>query len=314
MKKLNIIFAGTPEFAVPSLQALLEAGHNVIAVYTQPDRPAGRGQKLQASPVKKLAEQNSIPVYQPQTLRDDAEQQRIQALQADVMVVAAYGLILPKVILTMPKLGCLNVHASWLPRWRGAAPIQRALLAGDSETGVSIMQMAEGLDTGDVLCLQGCAVGPGDTAQILHDKLGRLGGEAIVETLEQIDNGTAVHTPQEESLVTYAVKLTKQEAVLDWSQSALDLHRAVRAYNPFPIARTQVGDKLLKIWQATPIAAQADMRPGTIVGVNDDSIDVACGEGVLRITEVQWPNKNRQSMKDALHANQHPFVEGGQLG
>lgn len=309
-KPFKIVFAGTPSFAASSLQALIDAGHQIVAAYSQPDRPAGRGQHLQASAVKLLAEQHHIPVEQPLSLKDDSIQQQLASYQADVMVVAAYGLLLPKAILSLFPYGCLNVHASWLPRWRGAAPIQRAILAGDSETGISIMQMDEGLDSGDVLCLQGCAISMDDNAQSLHDKLATLGGEAIVESLAQLALNQHIHTPQEASLVTYAKKIDKQEARVDWSADAIAIHRAIRAFNPWPVAYTTIDGKNLRIWQADIIGAHSDAQSGCIIGVNNDSIDVACSDAVLRIKSIQWPNKKRQSMQDALNANAHPFVEG----
>lgn len=310
----KIIYAGTPDFAVAPLQALVDAGYDVVAVYTQPDRPSGRGQKLAASPVKQLATQLAIPVYQPITLKA-AEQQKILAdFNADIMIVAAYGLILPQAVLDMPKFGCVNIHASWLPRWRGAAPIQQAILAGDSETGITIMQMAAGLDTGEMICLEGCAITDDDTAQTLHDKLAKLGAEAILDGLKLLVSDDLTLTPQQEHLASYADKLTKAEAKLNWQKSALDLHRAVRAYNPWPVAFSEINNKTLRIWQASPMAAAVQAEPGTIVGVSQQSIDVACGEGVLALEKIQWPGKNIISAADVINNQNSELAVGKQFG
>ncbi len=308
MKKLKIIFAGTPDFAVPALQLLIEQ-HDVCAVFTQPDRRSGRGQQLMASPVKQLAQQQHIPVHQPVSLTVE-QQQIIANYQADIMVVAAYGLILPQAVLDLPRLGCVNIHASWLPRWRGAAPIHRAILAGDTETGISIMQMDKGLDTGDVICLEGCAISENETSLGLHDKLAALGAEAIIGALQQLIDGTAVHTPQQDALATYADKLTKQEARLEWQQDALQLDRAIRAYNAWPIAFTEIDDTLLRIWQAQPIAAASNQTPGTIIGVDKCGIDVATGKGVLRLQKIQLPGKKVIGVSDMLNGQQSIFQEG----
>lgn len=313
-QSLKIIFAGTPEFAVPALQALVDAAHNVCAVYTQPDRPAGRGHKLTASPVKQLAQALHIPVQQPATLKNAEQQEILKNYNADVMIVAAYGLILPEAVLTAPRYGCINVHASWLPRWRGAAPIQRAILAGDSETGITIMQMAAGLDTGDMLCLASCPISDTDTAQTLHDKLAVVGAETLLDTLAQLQAGTLVRTPQPEYLATYADKLTKPEALLNWKSSALALHRAIRAYNAWPIAYTYLDGQVLKIWEAQPLPLQSEQAPGTIIGIHKDSIDVACSEGILAVRKIQWPNKNPVSISEALRAQSHPLLVGKLLG
>ena len=286
---MRLIFAGTPEFAAQALQAIVEAGHEVALVLTQPDRPAGRGMTLQPSPVKKLAMEYGLDVFQPPTLKDAEAQARIAAVQAGVMVVAAYGLILPQVVLDMPHFGCINIHASLLPRWRGAAPIQRALLAGDAETGVCIMQMEAGLDTGPVLLSAGLAINADDTAATLHDKLAGLGARLVVEVLEQLPMAA---NPQADIGVTYAAKIDKAEAPLDWRLPAARLARQVRAFNPFPGATASLDGQTIKVWCAdVQTAAVPDAtpgtRPGTILTVERHGIVVACGDGLLRLTELQ---------------------------
>jgi methionyl-tRNA formyltransferase len=309
MQKLKIIYAGTPDFAVPALKVLIQQ-HHVCAVFTQPDRPAGRGRKVTASPVKQIAIEHNIPVHQPTSLKAEDQHAIIAAYQADVMIVAAYGLILPEAVLALPRLGCLNIHASWLPRWRGAAPIQRAILANDTETGISIMQMAKGLDTGDVLCLEGCAIQENETAKSLHDKLSVLGAEAIIDALQQIIDGTVVHTPQQENLVTYADKITKAEAKLNWQHDAFTLERAVRAFYGWPVAFTEIAKQTLRIWQTQVIAAKSDAAPGTIIGVDKYGIDVATGKGVLRLLKIQWPGKKIITVAEALNAHDNLLVLG----
>lgn len=286
---MRIIFAGTPQFAASALEALLSCQFQVVAVYTQPDRPAGRGMQLTPSPVKKLALQHNIPVLQPLSLKDAAVQQELAAFHADVMVVAAYGLILPKAVLAIPRRGCLNIHASLLPRWRGAAPIQRAILAGDRETGITIMQMDEGLDTGAMLLKKSCAILESDTTQSLHDKLAALGAEAIVEALEQLPNGLLKAVTQDNAQATYAAKISKAEAQLDWSQNAAKLSCAIRAYNPFPGAYSNLNGTAIKIWQ-TMATDGNDMAAGTVLEVGKAGIKVACGTGALLLQVLQRPN------------------------
>jgi len=286
---LKIIFAGTPEFSVKALDALLHTEHDVIAVYTQPDRPFGRGRKLRPSPVKQMALDNEIQVIQPATLKDTEVQQQLHALEADVMVVVAYGLILPQQVLEAPHFGCLNIHASLLPRWRGAAPIQRAILAGDKTSGVTIMQMNAGLDTGDMLLKHECHIHPEDTTASLHDRLAEMGGRAIVEVIEQLEQGELKPVRQIDEQASYASKLDKAEARIDWSKSAQELDRQVRAFNPWPVAQTNWGDKVLRIWMSSVSDEGSDAEPGRVIGASKQGIDVTCGGGVLRLQQVQLP-------------------------
>ncbi len=286
---MKIIFAGTPYFAASALDALLNV-HQVVTVLTQPDRPSGRGMQLTASPVKLLAQRHGIPVLQPATLKTADVQNELAALQADAMVVAAYGLILPKAVLEIPRHGCLNIHASLLPRWRGAAPIQRAILAGDTGTGITIMQMDEGLDTGAMLLKRTCAITADDTAQTLHDKLAELGAQAIVETLRQLELDQLHPEQQDVRLATYAAKLSKGEARLDWSADAAQLERAVRAYLTFPIATILMRDTPIKILRASlPTEQQAEGVPGTVMSIDKMRILIACGQGVLGLEVLQKP-------------------------
>ncbi|MFZ8886423.1 MAG: methionyl-tRNA formyltransferase [Steroidobacteraceae bacterium] len=288
MPGLSIVFAGTPDFAVPALEAIAGSRHRVVAVYTQPDRPAGRGLKLLASPVKRRAGELGLPVFQPTTLRDEGAAGALAALAPDVLVVVAYGLILPQAILDVPRLGCLNIHASLLPRWRGAAPIQRAILAGDAETGVTIMGMEAGLDTGPMLLREAEPIGPEESAGRLHDRLAQRGAKLIVAALDQLEHGEARFTPQPTEGVTYAAKLDKSEAILDWTLSALDLARRVRAFDPWPVAETTLEGRQLRIWAARPVeASTGDARPGTILRAGGAGIEVACGQGVLNLERVQ---------------------------
>ncbi|MCC4265200.1 methionyl-tRNA formyltransferase [Oceanimonas baumannii] len=313
MSKLNLVFAGTPDFAARHLQALLDAGHNVIAVYTQPDRPAGRGKKLTPSPVKITAEQAGLPVYQPQSLRHEEAQAELAALGADLMVVVAYGLILPQVVLDTPRLGCINVHGSLLPRWRGAAPIQRAIWAGDADTGVTIMQMDKGLDTGAMLYKASLPVEPSDTSASLYDKLAGLGPQALLHTLEQLANGTAVAEPQNDNEANYAEKLSKEEARIDWTLPAGQLERCVRAFNPWPVSYFMVSEHNIKLWQAEVLTEATSAAPGTILAAGKTGIDVATGEGVLRLISLQPPGKKAMSCQDLLNARKDWFVPGTQL-
>lgn len=286
---MKIIFAGTPHFAASALKALLENNHEILTVLTQPDKPAGRGMKLGPSPVKQAALQHGISIMQPATLKDIEIQQKLSAFQADVMVVAAYGLILPQAVLQIPRYGCLNIHASLLPRWRGAAPIQRAILAGDKETGITIMQMDEGLDTGAMLLKKSCPINPNDNAQILHDKLEKLGAEAITETLKKLDQNSLIKTAQDGTQATYAAKLNKREAELDWTKSATQLERTVCAYNPVPVAYSSINGATIKIWQASK-AEEGEGEPGTVLAIDKQGIRVVCGQGSLYLEVMQRPN------------------------
>lgn len=298
---MRIVFAGTPDFAATALDALIKAGHEVALVLTQPDRPAGRGMKLQPSAVKKLALAHDIPVDQPVSLRIDGKYgeeaqrvyDRIQAIQSDVMVVVAYGLILPKAFLDLPAHGCLNIHASLLPRWRGAAPIQRAIEAGDAESGVAIMRMEEGLDTGPVLVMASTPITESDTAAVLHDRLAEMGGRLIIEALAKIADGTATYTPQDDSDAVYAKKLHREESVLDFNLSAQENVAKIRAFNPFPGCTAAYGDVTLKIWDARVENTDAEQPAGRILSADASGVVVACGKGAIRFLTLQKPGAKR---------------------
>lgn len=307
---LSVVFAGTPDFAVPSLAALLEAGHTVRAVYTQPDRPAGRGRQTRPSPVKVFAETSGLPVRQPETLRSEAEQQALAELAPDCVVVAAYGLILPSAVLEGPPCGCVNVHASLLPRWRGPAPIQRALLAGDSETGISIMRMARGVDTGPVLARQAVPIHPEDTAGSLHDRLAALGAKLLVPTLAKWAAGAITPEPQDEAQACHAPKVDKSEARLDWSEPAASLARKVRAFDPWPVAWTPFHGKALRVWRAVALPEEAGaLPPGTVVRADAAGIDVVTGAGLLRLLRLQ--PAGRTAMGPGEFLNGRPEVGYG---
>lgn len=314
MKSLNIIFAGTPDFAAQHLQSILNSQHNVIAVYTQPDKPAGRGKKLQASPVKQLAEQNNIPVYQPKSLRKEEAQFELKALNADVMVVVAYGLILPKAVLDAPRLGCLNVHGSILPRWRGAAPIQRSIWAGDAQTGVTIMQMDEGLDTGDMLHKVYCDILPTETSTSLYNKLAELAPSALIDVLDNLESGKFTAEKQDDSQSNYAEKLSKEEAQLDWSHPAIQLERNIRAFNPWPVAYFSTEDKdgnmqTLKVYQAEVLPHQ-DKPAGTILSADKNGIQIATVDGALNLLQLQPAGKKPMSAQDLLNGRAEWFTIG----
>lgn len=310
---LRIIFAGTPDFAARHLDALLSSQHQIVGVFTQPDRPAGRGNKLTPSPVKVLAEQHNLPVFQPVSLRPEDNQKLVSDLNADVMVVVAYGLILPKAVLDMPRLGCINVHGSLLPRWRGAAPIQRALWAGDAETGVTIMQMDVGLDTGDMLHKVSCPITAQDTSATLYDKLADMGPQGLLVTLAALANGTATPEKQDEALVTYAEKLSKEEARLNWTLSAAQLERCVRAFNPWPVSFFMIDNQPVKVWQSQVIAAEHDQAPGTIISADKNGIAVATAEGLLLMTQLQPSGKKSMSAQDLLNSRREWFIPGNCL-
>ncbi len=309
---MRIVFAGTPDFAAQHLQALLDDNdHNIVAVYTQPDRPAGRGKKLTPSPVKALAEKYDLPVFQPISLKDPEQQQVLAALNADIMVVVAYGLLLPSVILNTPKYGCINVHASLLPRWRGAAPIQRAIEAGDVESGITIMQMDVGLDTGDMLHVTHCPITASETGGSLHDKLATLGPPALLSTLQQIALGTSVAVKQDDALSNYAPKITKDEALLNWYLPSAELDRKVRAFNPFPVAYTLLNNERIRIWQAelSPIKFPQS-APGSICKADNQGLVVSTGKGSLLITELQLPGKKRLPVSEVLKSRSELFTPG----
>ena len=302
MQGLRIIFAGTPDFAAPALAALIEAGHKIVLVLTQPDRPSGRGMKLKASPVKELALEHDIEVFQPETLKDSAAQSRIEDAKADVIIVAAYGLIIPTNVLNMPRLGCYNIHASLLPRWRGAAPIQRSLLAGDKETGVTIMEVVPALDAGAMIFKGVVPITELDTAQTLHDALAKTGADLMVKAMENLSkNGALDSTPQDESLVTYAEKLQKSEATIDWNKSADAISKQVRAFNPFPVATALLNGEVCRIWMATKKPGKG--RAGEVMATNE-TIDIACGEDVLCVHELQLPGGKRLKAREFLTGRQ----------
>ena len=313
---LNVIFAGTPDFAAASLQALIDSEHHIVAVYTQPDRQSGRGKKISMSPVKELALEHNIPVEQPVNFKSDEDQKHLANYGADLMVVAAYGLLLPQSVLDIPKLGCINVHGSLLPRWRGAAPIQRAIQAGDSETGITIMQMAAGLDTGDMISKAVTPITQDDTGATLHDKLAAQGAELLVETLDSIADGKVEAEPQDDALATYAHKLNKQEAFIDWSQHADAIERTIRAFNSWPVAQSKIGDSTVRIWQAEVVHDSAtNQTAGTIINADKKGVLVACGQDQLLITELQLPGSRKMPVKDLLNApkNQELLSKGSQF-
>jgi methionyl-tRNA formyltransferase len=329
-KTLRLIFAGTPEFAAHHLQVLIDAaqlqGFTIVGVYTQPDRPAGRGKKLTPSAVKKVALNQKLPVFQPASLKDESAQAELKSLHADIMVVVAYGLILPKVILDTPTYGCLNVHGSLLPRWRGAAPIQRAILGdatmpdGDSQTGITIMQMDVGLDTGDMLLTSVCAIEPRETTLSLHDKLMQLGSDALLQVIAQVKAGTLKAIKQNEVHATYAEKISKQEAQINWSLSAKKIERAIRAYNPFPVAYTFFDQQRIKIYSAEFIessdisssrqAKDEKIVVGVILKLDENGLMVNCGDGVLQITCLQLPGKKAMSVSELMNGYQDFFSVG----
>ena len=298
---MRIIFAGTPEFARVALADIIASGHTVVAVLTQPDRPSGRGMKLLPSPVKQLAVDHGIQVLQPQTLKHPVVQEQLKNLHADLMVVAAYGLLLPQAVLDLPRLGCINIHASLLPRWRGAAPIHRAIEAGDKATGICIMQMDAGLDTGGILLSESLPILADDSCGSLHDKLAQLGGQLTVHALQRLESGLLTAMPQASSGVTYAAKVRKEEGLLNWNDDALALERRIRAFNPFPGAYCHSQGQLLKIWRAQVLGVAG--TPGTLLSVSDSEIVVACGRKALKLLELQLPGGKRLSTADFLRGH-----------
>lgn len=298
--RLRVAFAGTPEFALPALESLMTARHEILGVWTQPDRPAGRGRKLVASPVKQHALQHALPIHQPATFKSADARLELETLTPDVMVVAAYGLLLPAAVLKVPRYGCINIHASLLPRWRGAAPIQRAILAGDKQTGITLMQMDAGLDTGEMLGVRRTTIRDDDTAQSLQARLAVLGAEAVVELLAALPEVT--RTQQDEFAATYAAKLTRTEARVDWTSPATEIELRVRAYNPWPVAHTQWHGEWLRIWAAQVISMPAPGMPGTVINAGAEGIDVATGNAVLRIRELQAAGRRRMPAADFARA------------
>lgn len=311
-KPLKIIFAGTPDFAAQHLDALIKSEHQVIAVYSQPDRPAGRGKKLKASEVKQLALAHDIPVYQPENFKSDDAKQQLADLNADIMVVVAYGLLLPKAVLDTPKLGCINVHGSILPRWRGAAPIQRAIWAGDAETGVTIMQMDEGLDTGNMISIATCPIEATDTSATLYSKLAELGPTALIDTLATIADGTANAEKQNDELANYAKKLSKDEANIDWQMSAQQIERNIRAFNPWPICFTQMQGNIVKVYAAE--LSDGTGRAGEVLAADKSGVTVATGDGALKITQLQPQGKKPMSAQDFLNGRADWVAVGSILG
>lgn len=308
---MNIIFAGTPAFAAAHLQSIINHGqHRVVAVYTQPDRPAGRGKKLTPSAVKLLAEEHRLPLFQPPSLKTLPEQQQLTSHDADLMVVVAYGLILPQAVLDIPRLGCINVHGSLLPRWRGAAPIQRAIEAGDSRTGVTIMQMDAGLDTGAIVSTASCEIAADETSGSLYQKLADMGGPALLSALNKIESGVAVATQQDDQQSTYAQKIDKSEALIDWSQSAATVARKIRAFNPFPATYTRLEGSRIKVWVAQVAGQVITDSPGTIVNANADGLLVQCAGSQLLITEIQLAGKSRMPVSEILKSRAQLFAPG----
>ena len=313
MSGLRIAFAGTPDFAVPALEALLHSTHTVVGVLTQPDRPKGRGRQLAASPVKEAALAHGLPVSQPLTLKDEAGRVDLASWQPDALVVVAYGLILPRAALTLPRLGCLNIHASLLPRWRGAAPIQRAVLAGDATSGVTIMLMDVGLDTGPMLLKKEVPIARTDTGGSLHDRLAALGASAILEALDGYSTGGLQPVPQPTEGVTYAAKLDKAEALIDWSKDAHEIERLVRAFNPWPVAETRLDGEQLRIYDAGADGSGSGPDPGTITAIHGDAVVVQCGSGCLALRQVQRPGRRPVSAGDFARGG-GPDLVGKRLG
>ncbi|WP_054911476.1 methionyl-tRNA formyltransferase [Pseudomonas sp. NBRC 111127] len=309
---MRIVFAGTPEFAAEHLKALLDSPYEIVAVYTQPDRPAGRGQKLMPSAVKALAVAHGIPVLQPQTLRNAEAQAELAALQPDLMVVVAYGLILPQAVLDIPRLGCINSHASLLPRWRGAAPIQRAVEAGDTESGVTVMRMEAGLDTGPMLLKVTTPISAEDTGGSLHDRLAQMGPPAVVQAIAGLADGSLQGEVQNDALATYAHKLNKDEARLDWRRPAVELERLIRAFNPWPVCHSTLDGESVKVLAANAAAGKGE--PGEILSASKDGLVVACGDQALSLTRLQLPGGKALSFSDLFNSRREKFAAGKVLG
>lgn len=309
---MRIVFAGTPEFAAEHLKALLDSPYEIVAVYTQPDRPAGRGQKLMPSPVKQLAVAHDIPVFQPPTLRNAEAQAELAALKPDLMVVVAYGLILPQVVLDIPRLGCINSHASLLPRWRGAAPIQRAVEAGDAESGVTVMRMEAGLDTGPMLLKVVTPISAEDTGGSLHDRLAEMGPPAVVQAIAGLADGSLQGEVQDDALATYAHKLNKDEARIDWSRPAVELERLIRAFNPWPVCHSTLDGESVKVLAAN--LSTATGTPGEILSASKDGLVVACGDQTLSLTRLQLPGGKALNFSDLFNSRREKFASGKVLG
>jgi methionyl-tRNA formyltransferase len=310
---VRLVFAGTPDFAATALRALLGTHHTIVGVYSQPDRPAGRGRKLQPSPVKQVALDNQIPVFQPESLKTPEAQQELADLRPDMMIVAAYGLILPQAVLEIPAHGCLNIHASLLPRWRGAAPIQRAIAAGDKETGITIMQMDKGLDTGAMLLKSLTAIDASDTGGSLHDRLANMGGNAIVEVLQLMERGELQGEAQNDEQACYAHKLSKEEGHIDWSQDAPAIERLIHAFNPWPGTYTDLEQQRLRIHEAKATGERSQQPAGTVIRREREGIDIACGNGTLRITRLQLPGSRAQSVNDLINGSKELLLPGQEL-
>lgn len=312
---MRVIFAGTPDFAATHLQAILDDDrYQLVAIYTQPDRPAGRGKKITQSPVKKLALANDIQLEQPASLTEIKTQETIARLEADVLIVVAYGLILPRAVLDIPRLGCINVHGSILPKWRGAAPIQRAIEAGDRESGVTVMQMDVGLDTGPMLTICRCAIDDKETSASLYPKLAVLGAQALINTLEKMRSGTAVGIAQDSTQSSYADKIAKQESLIDWSASVTEIERRIRAFNPFPAAYSLVNGQRIKIWLASAVSRDYPGVPGEILSADDDGLLVKCGNGALLISTIQLAGKSKMCVAEVLKSRASIFSPGTLLG
>ncbi|HAT8178496.1 TPA: methionyl-tRNA formyltransferase [Legionella pneumophila] len=310
MNGLTIVFAGTPEFGLPCLDALIQSKHHLKAVYTQPDRPAGRGRKLQESPVKEWAIDHQLPVYQPLNFKNQEAIDELSALKPDVMVVIAYGLILPKTVLEIPRLGCINVHASLLPRWRGASPIQHAILHGDAESGVTIMQMDVGLDTGPMLCKATCSITSSDTAGSLHDKLARISVQPLLDTLEALASNSVQFELQNNQLASYAGKINKEEARINWHESVMEIDRKIRAFNPWPIAYTLAGELMLRIYQAKVTDTTCTEMPGMVLNIDKNGMLVATGDNALLVEKIQFPGAKVLSVKDWLNSGKTQLHTG----